>query len=179
MNKYGMMAMDHWQLHAPRQYEELTNPQEFFTQLGEELADEIIQIAEVQERRLPPDLGYIERVQQLTMIQRQAEEIVLSERLWSIHEPSQDLETQLEEILNPLPSSQMIETKLEYFDDRVARTCELSRIEFGYTDEEEAYRERVIQVRDLLSRAEDPALSWEERLHAAEQANNLYLILDV
>ena len=173
MNKYGLMARDHWQLHAPRQYEELTNPEEFFTRLGEDLADEITRIVESQTQALPPSLPYWEKTQQLMRIQRQAEEIVLKEQLWTVHEPSLDPETRLEEILDQLPSPTMVTSELRQLDDQVARNCEENRVDFGYTQVEQLHREQLLHLRDLLVTAENPNLSWKERLQAAEQASSL------
>lgn len=173
MNKYGVMAQNHWILHAPRRYQELKDPTEFFARLGEELADAIIRIVELQEQALPPSLPYWEKTQQLLQIRRQAEETVLRDRIWTVSEPSLDPEIRLEEILDQLPSPAMVITELRRIDDQVARSCEESKVEFGYTQEEQLRHNRLLQLRDLLVMAENPDLSWEDRIQAAEEASDL------
>ena len=38
MNQYGRQAMEHWRLHRPTVYRELTDPEAFFTRAGEEIS---------------------------------------------------------------------------------------------------------------------------------------------
>lgn len=177
MNKYGVMAQKYWILHAPRRYQELKDPTEFFARLGEELADEITRIVEPQEQALPPSLPYWEKTQQLLQIRRQAEETVLRDRIWTVSEPSLDPETRLEEILDQLPSPAMVITELRRLDDQVARSCEESKVEFGYTQEERLHHDQLLRLRDLLVMAENPDLLWEDRIQAAEEASDLSSVL--
>ena len=173
MNKYGVMAQNHWKLHAPRRYQELKDPTEFFAHLGEELVDEIAQVMEPQAQALPPNLPYWKKTQQLLQIQRQAEETVLRDHIWTVHEPSLDPETRLEEILDQLPNPAMVTAELRRLDDQVARNCEESKVEFGYTQEERLHHDQLLRLRDLLVMAENPDLLWKDRLQAAEQASDL------
>ena len=45
MNQYGTRAKEHWQHHRPQAYAALTNPEEYFTQMGEEIATAIAFLA--------------------------------------------------------------------------------------------------------------------------------------
>ena len=41
MNQYGRQAMEHWRLHRPTAYRELTDPEAFFTRAGEEMLTQV------------------------------------------------------------------------------------------------------------------------------------------
>lgn len=77
MNRYGQQAMRHWQDTRLDQVRDLTDPEAFFTQMGEDLE----QAVEELERKLagspPPEETYTQRVQRLTMARFEAESRVL------------------------------------------------------------------------------------------------------
>ena len=77
MNRYGQQAMQHWQDTMPDQVRELTDPEVFFAQLGEDLEQAIEDL----ERKLagtpPPQETYMQRVQRLTMARVEAESQIL------------------------------------------------------------------------------------------------------
>ncbi|MDQ0636377.1 outer membrane protein assembly factor BamD (BamD/ComL family) [Arthrobacter pascens] len=76
MNKYGMQAQKAWQQASPTHYSQIPDQDEFFTQLGEQAAE---QIAELQTKLAGPDPAgesYFEKVGRLNAAKNQAEEIV-------------------------------------------------------------------------------------------------------
>lgn len=77
------------------------------------------------------------------------------------------------EILDQLPNPAMVTAELRRLDDQVARNCEESKVEFGYTQEERLHHDQLLRLRDLLVMAENPDLLWKDRLQAAEQASDL------
>jgi len=94
MNKYAHMAMTHWQKHLPDRFQAIpeSDRTSFFTDLGEQAAD---QIAELQMRLAGPDPegeGYLEKVGRLNAARQQAEEIVLAELILPAptHDPDEE-----------------------------------------------------------------------------------------
>lgn len=99
MNSYGRHAMEAWKTIVPEEYNRLENPTEFFTQLGEEAAD---QVARLQIELAGPDSPgetYLQKVGRLNAARSQAEEIVREETLTPHPEPSEEPE---EEELDPI-----------------------------------------------------------------------------
>jgi hypothetical protein len=81
MNKYGHMAIRHWQKYLPDRFQAIPESDRttFFTDLGEEAAS---QIAELETELAGPDPngeGYLEKVGRLNAARQQAEEVVLPE----------------------------------------------------------------------------------------------------
>lgn len=79
MNHYGAQALKHWQTYLPQRYATLTDPNSFFSTLGDQAAS---QIADLTQQLAGPDLpdeGYLGKVGRLTAAKQQAEEIVLPE----------------------------------------------------------------------------------------------------
>jgi hypothetical protein len=104
MNKYGLIAQEHWKKYAPTRYATLSNPNEYFQSVGESAASQIDQIASSLERQLDPDLPYLERVGQMNSIRLQAEEAVLNDLVYSIESEQPNLVAELEEMLGDLPT---------------------------------------------------------------------------
>lgn len=44
MNRYGQMALDHNRRHRPDAYSQIPNPDEFFTEAGEQIAAEVTRL---------------------------------------------------------------------------------------------------------------------------------------
>jgi len=104
MNKYGLIAQEHWKKFAPTRYATLTKPDEYFQSVGESAASQIDQIASSLERQLDPNLPYLERVGQMNSIRLQAEEAVLNDLVYSIESEQPSLAAELEEMLGDLPT---------------------------------------------------------------------------
>ena len=104
MNKYALIAQEHWRKNAPARYAALEDPEEFFEQLGESAAVQIDQVASSLERQVPQDLPYLERVGQFQSIRLQAEETVLTDLVYSLEPESTSLAAELDGMLSDLPS---------------------------------------------------------------------------
>ncbi|WP_314216584.1 TnpV protein [Pseudarthrobacter equi] len=81
MNKYGRQAQEAWKIASPTKYSQIPNPDEFFTNLGEQAQE---QMDELQIKLAGPDPkgeGYLEKVGRLNAARNQAEEIVRYELL--------------------------------------------------------------------------------------------------
>lgn len=81
MNTYGKFAQDTWKMLAPRQYELIVNPEEWFTNLGKEAENAV---GDLSVKIAGQDLqgeSYLEKVGRLNAAKMQAEEIVRVEIL--------------------------------------------------------------------------------------------------
>ena len=79
MNKYGRLAMSHWQKTDPDRYQQIPDPAAFFTELGDRAEIEIQQLQDAIAGRDRPGETYLEKVGRLNMARLQAEERVLAE----------------------------------------------------------------------------------------------------
>ena len=79
MNRFGRMAMEHWRRHRPLAFSQIAAPQEFFTSLGEQVADQIDEISERLLADSQPMTDFMSEVARREQAQRTAEEMVLSE----------------------------------------------------------------------------------------------------
>lgn len=87
MNQYGTMARDHWAQWLPGRNAQITDPEAFFTTLGEEVAQEIGDLMMDLAGDDPPGEGYLAKVGRLNMARLQAEDMVLAERVLLEPEP--------------------------------------------------------------------------------------------
>ncbi|MGA5441924.1 hypothetical protein ACPCKW_20720 [Streptomyces griseoincarnatus] len=90
MNRYGEQAMAHWKENKPLAFQELGDPETFFTALGEEIATEIeTRARELAGKELEGE-GYLQRLQRLNTSRLEAEGEVLRERVLLDVEPDQE-----------------------------------------------------------------------------------------
>src|SRR5260370_41206708 len=101
MHHYGMMARQHWARWLPERYTAIPDPDSFFTDLGEEAARQIADLALDLAGQDPDGEDYLVKLGRLNMARLQAEEIVLREQILLPPEPgtapdedSQDSESQ-------------------------------------------------------------------------------------
>ena len=89
MNEYGAMARDHCQRWRPASYAEITDPDSYFTDLGDRVAQEISDLWAGLRARSgnPAGEDYIARVGRLNALRKQAEEIVLADLVLLPPEP--------------------------------------------------------------------------------------------
>ena len=92
MNEYGSMARDHWQQWLPGRYAAIEDPDADFAALGEEVAADIAGLwAQMSlQAGSPPGEDFTERVGRLNAIRKQAEEIILADRVLLPPEGAQD-----------------------------------------------------------------------------------------
>jgi hypothetical protein len=92
VNWYGATAMRHWARWRPRAYAGISDPDAFFTELGEEMAAQVEELADYLAGEDRPDEGYLDRVARLFTVRMVAEEIVLPQRVWPEPSPGRSRE---------------------------------------------------------------------------------------
>lgn len=158
MNKYGLIAQDHWKKYAPTRYATLTNPDEYFQSVGESAATQIDQIASGLERQLDPDLPYLERVGQLNSIRLQAEEAVLNDLVYSIETEQPSLTAELEEMLGDLPTPPAILAAMDRIREDVEDEAEREHSSTPILSEaQEMKLAQLTALLPLVSLQEDPS----------------------
>ena len=83
MNQYGVIAQLHWARWLPRQYAEISDPESFFTTLGEEVARQIDDLTGELVGEIRRGEGYLANVGRLFAARAIAEELILPERVLS------------------------------------------------------------------------------------------------
>lgn len=81
MNRYGSMAMRHWARWLPRQYAAISDPDAFFTTLGEEVARQIDELTDELMDEIGQSESYLAQVGRLFAARAIAEELVLLQRV--------------------------------------------------------------------------------------------------
>lgn len=167
MNQYGSLAQQMWTRSAPSEVAQMENPEEFFTELGEQVQTRIEVMVQEPEAQLPADLEAMERVRRLNEIRRQAEEVALSELVYepvglaaaSAATPS----TRLEEALANLPGVEALEDGIWEIEDQAQREAEDQGWERPLFDQEQ--EEKLARYRELSALVDvDPqALSQSEQ----------------
>jgi hypothetical protein len=76
MNKYGRQAQEAWKSASPTQYSQIQDPEEFFTKLGEEAQEQVVELQTKLAGPDPQGEPYLEKVGRLNAARNQAEEIV-------------------------------------------------------------------------------------------------------
>jgi hypothetical protein len=115
MNSYGHLAQAAWTRHAPGKVAALEDPEAFFTELGEQIEDQVSQAW----MAIPPA-----DVDQLTWrLQRksQAEDIALDDLVYGPiqNDPSSwPLWEQLDDLLGQLPNADMVKHSLDWLAER-------------------------------------------------------------
>jgi hypothetical protein len=79
MNRYGLMAQEHWVRWLPARYAAIEDPDSFFSDLGTQVATRIDQLALQLAGDDQPGEGYLGKAGRLGQARHQAEEIVLTE----------------------------------------------------------------------------------------------------
>jgi hypothetical protein len=82
VNWYGATAMRHWARWRPWAYAGISDPVAFFTELGEEMAAQVEELADDLAGEDRPGEGYLDRVARLFTARMAAEEIILPQRVW-------------------------------------------------------------------------------------------------
>jgi hypothetical protein len=79
MNRYATQAMRHWQQTDPARYQQIPDPETFFTELGERVESEIQALATAIAGPDRPGETYMEKVGRLNMARLDAESDILRE----------------------------------------------------------------------------------------------------
>lgn len=81
MNRYGVIAQQHWARWLPRQYAAISDPDSFFTALGEEVARQIDTLTDELADEIKQSDTYLAHVGRLFAAHAIAEELVLPQRV--------------------------------------------------------------------------------------------------
>jgi hypothetical protein len=94
VNRYGVMARSHWERWLPQQYTAISDPDSFFSAIGQEAARQIDELTTELAGDGQPGEDYLARAGRLAAARSQAEEIVLPQQVLPPPEPgaSQDPE---------------------------------------------------------------------------------------
>ncbi len=87
MNTYGRLAQTHWSRWLPTRYAQIPDPESFFTDLGEQIQEQVITTADAISSQQPPEREYLARAGQLNMARLVAEEQVMGEMAYLGSEP--------------------------------------------------------------------------------------------
>lgn len=79
MNQYGTRAKQHWQKYLPQQYSHLPDPDSFFSELGDQIADRVQSLTQDMAGDDPPGEGFLQKLGRLNMAKRDAEWQVMQE----------------------------------------------------------------------------------------------------
>jgi len=77
MNRYGVLAQNHWKTHLPAKYGALTDPEAFFADLGEEIQQRVDELMEARRPELGSD--FMRNLQNLNWAKKEAEDEALRE----------------------------------------------------------------------------------------------------
>jgi hypothetical protein len=87
MNRYGAMARAHWARWLPQQYATISDPDSFFSTLGQETQQQIDDLATELASDDQPGEDYLAKAGRLTAARSQAEEIILPQQILLAPEP--------------------------------------------------------------------------------------------
>lgn len=83
MNKYGMLAMRHWQEWMPTRLAALEDPTSFFSELGVQIQAEVIDLALHLAGADSQAETYLQKAARLMTARRLAEEVVMANLVWT------------------------------------------------------------------------------------------------
>ena len=87
MNRYGLMAQRHWAQWLPQRYATISEPDSYFSTLGQEVTQQIEELTLELAGDDQPGEEYLAKAGRLTAARSRAEEIVLPERVLLTPEP--------------------------------------------------------------------------------------------
>lgn len=87
MNRYGLMAQRHWAQWLPQRYATISEPDSYFSTLGQQVAQQIEELTLELAGDDQPGEEYLAKAGRLTAARSRAEEIVLPERVLLTPEP--------------------------------------------------------------------------------------------
>ena len=87
MNQYAAMAERHWRRWLPSRVAAMNDPDSFFSELGQEVAERIEELTDELAGDDPPGETYLDKVGRLNMARLRAEEMVLADTVLLPPEP--------------------------------------------------------------------------------------------
>ena len=84
MNHYGAQAMRHWRTHLPTRFAQITDPETFFTELGEQVEAQVEELTLHLAGDDPPPIpgepaSFLDKASRINTAKRMAEERILPE----------------------------------------------------------------------------------------------------
>ena len=83
MNRYAQTALTYYQEFLPTRYSQIEDPESFFQDLGQQIQSQVVALTPQIAGADPDRETYLEKVGRLNAAQRQAEEIVLKDLVYS------------------------------------------------------------------------------------------------
>lgn len=105
MNRYGMIAQEHWKTYAPSLVAGLPDPKAFFSDLGLEVQRQVEALMASLAWLDSAEETYLEKAARLQTARSAAEEVVMAELVW-IKDPQLPLGTGLREQTMPSTDEQ-------------------------------------------------------------------------
>lgn len=134
MNRYGTIAKNHWDRHAPSRVAALPHAGRFFTVLGAEVQAQIddlaMGLAAMTTTEPCSAESYLEKVARLQTARRTAEEVVMAELVW-IKDPELPLDEAREEWEQTRPADENLivwAERIQNFPDSMPSTDELEQM---------------------------------------------------
>ena len=87
MNQYGVQAMTHWRRWLPDRYSQIQAPETFFTNLGQQVAEQIADLSVELAGDDPSQEPYLDKVGRLNAARQRAQEMILAEEVLLPPEP--------------------------------------------------------------------------------------------
>lgn len=158
MNRYGILAREHWTTYAPSRVNQLENPDEFFTALGEQVAERISTLSREIEAQSPAEPDYLHQVGRLTAIRKQAEETVLTELVWLTPDQVEYDEAEAaSQELGELPRREDVEQAIRELQENQADPDPYARLLTGEFEQQLAAMQqtlaRIVELEAKLSEA--------------------------
>ena len=145
MNRYGILAREHWTKYAPSKVAQLENPDEFFESLGEQVADRVTTLSRIREGEHRPSPDFLDQVALLNAYRKEAEERALSDLVWLTPDQVEYDETEAaSQELGQLPDRAELERQIRYLqeDQSDPDSALLTAV----------YEERLAQMQQTLAR---------------------------
>lgn len=90
MNEFGRVALEYWRDYRPKVWSTISDPQEYFTDLGNQVREGITDLSIELESRATLSEDYLTRVGQVAAIDAQAREIVMADLVYLPPETTDD-----------------------------------------------------------------------------------------
>lgn len=100
MSKYEQIARAWWATERPIELSEMTNPDQFFADLAEQVQAQVTEISEHLEQNDTPPADYLARMGWLNAIKSQAEEVALNQLIYEL--PPEEAPDETPSMLGPL-----------------------------------------------------------------------------
>lgn len=113
MNHYGIQAQRHWREWLPTRYAQIPDPATFFTELGQRVSDQVIELSASIAGPDIPGEGYLGKVGRLNAARMQAEELVLREEVLLTPEKKSTYDPELDIDLEEPSDSEIAEARAQ------------------------------------------------------------------